>query len=73
MTGETNALSDEQARWVMRRVSLWVTTRQIWGYADDHPITGAEVDHSALLYRLLRGLDPLPKPPPLRHSYPDYP
>lgn len=32
-----------------------------------------DVDHSALLYRLLRGRDPLPEPPPLAHSYPVYP
>lgn len=32
----------------------------------------ADVDHSALLIRLLEGKDPLPEPPPLRHAYPDY-
>lgn len=32
----------------------------------------ADVDHSALLHRLLSGKPPLPTPPPRRYSYPDY-
>lgn len=32
----------------------------------------ADAEHSALLLRLFEGKDPLPEPPPLRHSYPDY-
>lgn len=32
-----------------------------------------DADHSALLYRVLRGHDPLSEPPPLRNSYPVYP
>lgn len=35
-------------------------------------ITSADVDHSALLNRLLDGKEPLPEPPPLMNSYPDY-
>ena len=31
-----------------------------------------DIDHSALLRRLLSGKEPLPQPPPLKHSYPDY-
>ena len=31
-----------------------------------------DIDHSALLRRLLDGKQPLPHPPPLKHSYPDY-
>lgn len=33
----------------------------------------ADVDHSSLLDRLLRGKEPLEKPPSLSHSYPVYP
>ena len=32
----------------------------------------ADIDHSALLHRLLEGKEPLPEPPPLKNSYPDY-
>jgi hypothetical protein len=34
--------------------------------------TGPDVQHSALLRRLLEGKEPLPEPPPLMNSYPDY-
>ncbi len=34
--------------------------------------TDIDAQHSALLPRLLSGKKPLPEPPPLRHSYPDY-
>jgi hypothetical protein len=33
----------------------------------------ADVDHSALLWRLLEGKEPLVDPPPLDHGYPVYP
>lgn len=33
----------------------------------------ADIDHSALLDRLLMGGEPLPEPPPLRNAYPVYP
>lgn len=32
-----------------------------------------DADHSALLFRMSQGKEPLPEPPPLRNSYPDYP
>jgi hypothetical protein len=32
----------------------------------------ADAEHSALLIRLFEGKEPLPSPPPLQHSYPDY-
>lgn len=32
----------------------------------------ADADHSALLHRLFSGKEPLPEPPPLHMSYPDY-
>lgn len=52
----------------------WVQIAQAEGY---EPITGwtnflAEVDHSALLSRLLSGDRPFAEKPPTRHSYPDY-
>jgi hypothetical protein len=52
----------------------WVQIAQAEGY---EPITGwanflAEVDHSALLARLLNGDRPFAEKPPTRHSYPDY-
>lgn len=35
---------------------------------------GADIWHSALLWRMLvEGKRPLPEPPPLEHSYPVYP
>ena len=33
---------------------------------------GVDVDHSALIYWLLEGNDPLPQPPPIRYSRPDH-
>lgn len=33
----------------------------------------ADIDHSALLRRLISGRAPLPDPPPLKWSYPVYP
>ena len=32
----------------------------------------ADAEHSALLWRLLEGKEPLPEPPQLVNSYPDY-
>lgn len=36
------------------------------------PPSDVDIDHSSLLLRLLSGKEPLPKPPPKRHSYPCY-
>ena len=33
----------------------------------------ADIDHSALLQRLLSGKQPLPEPPEKLHGYPNYP
>lgn len=89
--------TDEQARFAMRQVSLWLQARSdhedlsrergrlapidyVEGYggpvAAKKAVLGqirADVDHSALLYRLLRGRPLLPEPPPTEHSYPVYP
>lgn len=39
----------------------------------DLTFLAADIDHSALLFRLLIGLSALPEPPPLRRAYPVYP
>lgn len=53
-------------------VSQWLELyHQNWNSNDPAP-TPADASHSALLERLLRGQPPLPKPPPLRYSYPSY-
>lgn len=52
----------------------WVETARAAGY---EPIVRwenfpAEVDHSALLSRILDGDAPLAEPPPKSHGYPEY-
>ncbi len=59
-------------RWAFKR---WVEAAQRDGYL---PIRvwenfSNEVDHSALLNRLLGGKDALPESPSTEHSYPVYP
>lgn len=51
-------------------MSEWVRIRTSHGYRAE--LTPAEVDHSALLRRLLSGKPPLPEPPPRSFSYPWY-
>ncbi len=58
-------LTEEQIDFAIRRMSLWISTTESCPTAPD-------VDHSSLLRRVLRGIDPLPFPPPKRYSYPDY-
>lgn len=62
-------LSKEQ-QFTLRCVDRWLDIRN--EYIPSTPATGADVDHSSLLRRLLNGDEPLPKPPPRRFSYPDY-
>ncbi len=73
-------LTEEQAYFARQQMSRWLRIRA--QYPDRHgPLTdprvltqlGADVDHSALLFRLLRGREPLPEPPPKEHAYPVYP
>ena len=56
------------------RFKLWVETARASGYArmQDWGNFDVEVDHSALLTRILDGKDPLPEKPRLTHGYPDY-
>ncbi len=56
------------------RFKLWVQTARDAGYArmQDWGNFDVEVDHSALLTRILDGKDPLPEKPPLKDGYPDY-
>lgn len=60
----------------MKVFRLWHETRLLNGYhlrmdADPGGIA-CDMEHSALLRRLLDGKDPLFQPPPHRYSYPDY-
>ena len=50
-------------------VGLWLKTLCEHGHPSP---TWADAEHSSLLRRLLDGKALLPKPPPLRFSYPDY-
>ena len=52
----------------------WIRVARKEGYEPIASWTNAEAEvwHSALLYRLLSGDEPLEPKPPLRFSYPDY-
>lgn len=54
----------------------WLEVRQQFEQGTENrlgfPQLLADVDHSALLARLLKGKSPLPAPPPTSHSYPWY-
>ncbi len=79
---ENHALSDCEARRVLRCVSEWAVLAIREGY--EPAIKGAlheqgawanlpvEIDHSALLKRLIQGKKPLEMAPPRSHSYPWY-
>ncbi|MEE8607851.1 MAG: hypothetical protein V3S55_09610 [Nitrospiraceae bacterium] len=56
------------------RFKLWVQTARDAGYARmaDWGNFDVEVDHSALLTRILDGKDPLREKPVLKNGYPDY-
>jgi hypothetical protein len=65
----------ERGRAVARVVLQWIRTAKAAGYTfqgEDGLPSEADVWHSALLERLLRGEPPLPTPPPLFFSYPWY-
>lgn len=65
----------EQIEWARHRVARWFEVRHEW---EKRPVPttfnqlAADALHSALLYRLLSGKEPLPEPPPLYMGYPDY-
>jgi hypothetical protein len=73
-------LTPEQVAFARRQVGRWMRLK------GEHEQRGtdelrmwlrgqgaADADHSALLWRLLEGKEPLPEPPPLEHAYPVYP
>lgn len=82
-------LTEEQARYAMKQMALWLRTREqhqaedlvgyrVFGHSVDEVKrvlnqVAADVDHSSLLHRLLRGRPLLPEPPILDNSYPVYP
>jgi hypothetical protein len=53
---------------VLNCVRRWLRIRNAAG----DPQLIADIDHSALLERLLDGQEPLPEPPPRAYSYPWY-
>ena len=77
------SLAPEQIRFVCRQIGRWLYLKEQhernfgrgerrWKDGELTRLT-VDVDHSALLYRLLSGKEPLPEPPPLEHAYPKYP
>lgn len=79
-------LTEEQIAFARRQVARWLRIKFHWEGSNfgtnggdrwkDVPQVGAlvpDADHSALLWRLLSGKEPLPEPPPLDHAYPVYP
>lgn len=79
----TEFLSEAQARFALRQFSRWLRLKEEherdFGRGEKRWYPGElrrhipDVDHSALLFRLLRGREPLPEPPPLENGYPVYP
>lgn len=63
-------MTPEDIRLATKAVSDWVRIRDRPDY--NAPLTPAEVEHSALLRRLLGGKPALPDPPPRSFSYPWY-
>jgi len=61
-------MADETQQATLDAVKLWLKIR---GKPDDAQLC-ADIDHSALLARLLDGKEPLPAPPPRAFSYPWY-
>ena len=60
----------EEKRWILRAImALWLKIRIANGYKNSAEV---DVEHSALLGRLLSGLPPYKMPPPKINSYPDY-
>lgn len=57
------ALDYEQTAFVVKAVGEWLELRIKHGYAERCPASAVEAWHSGLLYRLLRGVEPLPEPP----------
>lgn len=62
-------LTDEQIGFAIKAMSRYISILE--EQRKPSP-TRADVDHSALLNRLLSGKEPLPEPPPLFYGYPAY-
>lgn len=70
MTERVTQLSEEQAWFARMAVGRWIAIKE---RETGQKPTPADADHSALLFRLLRGREPFPEPPPLLNAYPAYP
>jgi hypothetical protein len=73
-------LTEEQTYFAMRQMRRWIELRlrheqrvTTSGYDRAFNQLIPDIDHSALLFRLLRGREPLPEPPQTEYSYPVYP
>jgi len=66
--GGGGAMTDEIQQATLNVVKRWLKIR---GKPGDTQLC-ADIDHSALLVRLLDGKEPLPAPPPRANSYPWY-
>ncbi len=76
-------LSDEQIQYVYKCIRKWIKIREKeekkqFGVSQPTPFDlfwqfSADVDHSSLLYRLLKGNEPLPTPPSSKKSFPLFP
>ena len=66
-------LTDQQIRFAIASFSEYASIREDQGH-DPVPMgqLGADIDHSELLHRLLRGVKPLDKAPPVLFSRPCY-
>lgn len=63
-------MTPDELQRITKAVSEWVRLRDRPDYTA--ALTPAEVEHSALLRRLLSGQSALPEPPPRSYSYPWY-
>ena len=63
-------LSTKRVNWIIDMIGEWYAIREQSGL--DRDPTRADVDHSALLWRLLSGEKALRYPPPRSFSYPNY-
>lgn len=66
---KTIGLTDSQANFAIKQICRWMNTCED---NERHVASSADVSHSSLLYRLLKGLPLLEKAPPKRFSYPCY-
>lgn len=66
-------MTDDQIK-LAEAVVRWIELKRQWEkpFGPDELPTDADIAHSALLARLLRGKEPLPEPPPEAFSYPWY-